>query len=141
MTSWKNKVVLVTGGASGLGRAIASAFAAAGAKVVIASRDAEKLAAAAASELSQGGRDVVALPADVTRQPDVERLFGQIITQHGRLDVLVNNAGRSSRGRAIDTTPEQFQELFELNFLSVVRCILENINRAAIGCHRIGHGG
>ena len=121
MTAWNNKVVLVTGGASGLGRAIAEAFAAAGAKVVIASRDAEKLAATA-SALSQGGRDVVAIPADITRQNDVERLFGQIITQFGQLDVLVNNAGRSSRGRAIETTPEQFQDLFDLNFLSVVRC-------------------
>lgn len=121
MTKWQNKVVLVTGGATGLGRAIAEAFAAAGAQVVIASRDAEKLTAAA-NKMSRGGQDVVAIPADVTRQTDVDRLFDQVIAQCGRLDVLVNNAGKSSRGRAIETTPEQFLELLDLNFLSVVRC-------------------
>ena len=52
----------------------------------------------------------------------VSALVARTVSQFGRIDVLVNNAGRSTRGRVVDTTPEQFQELLELNFLSTVRC-------------------
>lgn len=68
-----------------------------------------------------GGR-LSGIVADVTRQVDVERLFDEVGTRFGRLDVLVNNVGRSTRGLAVDTTPEEFQQLWELNFLSAVRC-------------------
>ena len=60
--------------------------------------------------------------ADITRQEDVDRLFDAALERFGRLDVLVNNAGRSMRGKVLDTTPEQFRELMELNFIALVRC-------------------
>ncbi|HEV7224747.1 MAG TPA: SDR family NAD(P)-dependent oxidoreductase, partial [Pirellulales bacterium] len=110
MTYWQNKVAVVTGGSGGLGRAIAAAFAAAGAHVVIAARGADALERAAA-QLSQGGRQVLPVAADVTRQEDVERLFARAIERFGRLDVLVNNAGRSMRKAILDTTAEDFQQL------------------------------
>ena len=120
MPDWQGKVVLVTGGSGGLGRAIAAAFAARGARVVIAARHAEALERAAA-ELRGQGFDVTAIVADVTQQESVDALVAQIVERFGRLDVLVNNAGRSSRRAVLDTTPEDFQALMELNLLAVVR--------------------
>ncbi|HET6883586.1 MAG TPA: SDR family NAD(P)-dependent oxidoreductase [Pirellulales bacterium] len=114
-------MVVVTGGSSGLGKAIARAFAARGAKVVIAARRADSLAVAA-EELMAGGHDVAAVGADVTRADDVERLIGKTIERFGKLDVLVNNAGRSMRRAVAETTAEDFRELLELNVLGLVRC-------------------
>ena len=119
MTFWENKVALVTGASSGLGRAIAEAFASAGARVVIAARNADALAAAAA-EMRCGGRDVLDVPADITRQEDVERLIARAVETYGRLDVLVNNAGRSMRRAVADTTPDDFRELMEINLFALV---------------------
>ena len=121
MSFWQEKVVLVTGGSSGLGRVIAEAFGAAGAKVVIAALEADAVEAAAA-EMRHGGCEVLGVHADVTRQEQVDTLFQRALERFGRLDVLVNNAGRSMRGNAIDTTPEQFRELMELNLIALVRC-------------------
>ena len=55
-------------------------------------------------------------------QADVDRLFAEAIGRYGKLDVLVNNAGRSMRGKVLDTTPEQFRDLMELNLIALVRC-------------------
>jgi short-subunit dehydrogenase len=120
MSSWKGKAVLVTGGSAGLGRAIAGAFAARGARVALCARDVSRLEAAA-EELRRGGAEVLAVPADVTRQDDVNGLVLRTVEAFGRLDVLVNNVGRSARGRILDVSPEDFRELLELNFLAVVR--------------------
>lgn len=119
MNFWHDKVALVTGGSSGLGRAIAEAFAAAGARVVIAARNADALAAAA-DEMRRRGHEVLGVPADVTRPDDVERLIAHTIDAYGRLDVLVNNAGRSMRRAVADTTPADFRELMELNLIALV---------------------
>ncbi len=113
--------MLVTGGSSGLGRAIADGFAAAGAKIVIAARGADAVQKAAA-EMKAAGREVLGIQADITQQADVNRLFAEAIARFGKLNVLVNNAGRSTRGKVLDTTPEQFRELMELNFIGMVRC-------------------
>jgi len=121
MGLWQDKVALVTGGSSGLGRVIADAFADAGAKVAIVGLEADAVQRAA-GEMQAAGRDVLGLHADITRQEDVDRLFAQTIERFGRLDVLVNNAGRSMRGKVLDTTPEQFRDLMELNLIALVRC-------------------
>src|SRR5262249_24418549 len=60
--------------------------------------------------------------ADITRQADVDALVARTVERFGRLDMLVNNAGRSARGEAIATTPEEFDELMELNLIALVRC-------------------
>lgn len=121
METWREKVVLVTGGSTGLGLAIARAFCSAGARVVIAARTAGKLEQAAAS-LRQGGCDVLAVPADIRQQADVDALIAKSVQHFGRIDVLVNNAGSSARGAAIETTAEEFAELMDLNFTALVRC-------------------
>ncbi|MEN6449316.1 MAG: SDR family oxidoreductase [Thermoguttaceae bacterium] len=121
MNCWQDKVALVTGGSSGLGRIIADAFAAAGAQVVLAGLEPEAVARAA-EEIRAAGHRAHGIQANLTRQDDVDRLFAETIERFGRLDVLVNNAGRSTRGSAIETTPEQFRDLLELNFIALVRC-------------------
>jgi NAD(P)-dependent dehydrogenase (short-subunit alcohol dehydrogenase family) len=115
---WRDKVVLVTGGSSGLGRIIAETFFRAGAKlalVALEKTDVDK----AAAEIGGG---TLPIHADITKQDDVDRIFETIRNHFSQLDVLVNNAGRSMRGKVLDTTPEQFQALFDLNVLGTIRC-------------------
>jgi len=121
MSYWKDKVVLVTGGSSGLGRVIAEGFAAVEAKVVIAGLEPEAVEEAARSLAASGG-EALGIAVDITRQDQVDSLFRQVQERFGGLDVLVNNAGRSMRGKLIDTTPEQFRDLMELNLIALVRC-------------------
>ncbi len=112
---------MVTGSSSGLGRVIAGGFAQAGAKLVIVgleSSDVER----ASGELNSAGHEAIGLAADLTCQSEVDDLFKRAIGHFGRLDVLVNNAGRSMRGKVLDTTPEQFRDLMELNLIATVRC-------------------
>ena len=120
MSYWKDKVVLVTGGSSGLGCVIADAFGGAGAKLVIAGLEGDAVQKAVA-EMQAAGRDALGIQADNTQQPDVDRLVARALRQYGKLDVLVNNAGRSMRGKVLDTTPEQFRDLMELNLIALVR--------------------
>lgn len=113
---------------------MAGRWAAAGARVVLAARGADALEKAAA-ELSAAGGQALAIPADVTRQAEVERLLARTLEQWGQLDVLVNNVGRSSRGEVLATSPDQFQAALELNFLTAVRCTL------AAAPHLLARGG
>jgi NAD(P)-dependent dehydrogenase (short-subunit alcohol dehydrogenase family) len=121
MSYWNDKVALVTGGSSGLGRVIAEAFGAAGCKVVIVGLEPQDVERAA-NEMQDAGIDTLGIHADITKQEDVDRLFSQALDHFGRLDVLVNNAGRSMRGKVLDTTAEQFRDLMELNLIAMVRC-------------------
>ena len=120
MEYWSNKTALVTGGSRGLGLAIARALVAAGAHVVITARDQEQLATAARG-LCSSDRTCGWLPADVTQSDQVEALIAQVLQLHGRLDVLVNCAGKSDRGEVASVPSERFRELIELNFLSAVQ--------------------
>jgi NAD(P)-dependent dehydrogenase (short-subunit alcohol dehydrogenase family) len=125
---WTGKVALVAGGSSGLGRAIAVELARQGARVAIAARGSGGIDAAV-DELRAAGGEVLGIAADVTRQPDVDRLVDETVARFGRLDLLVNAVGRSARGAALSTTPEEFSALLELNLLATVR-----VTRAA-GAH------
>lgn len=136
MTYWKDKTALVTGGSAGLGLAIARQLVRQGARVAIVGRDQRRLDDAAASlNLEAAGgisppSDVsgdsipaaVAIRADVTQQDQVEEMARQAVLSLDRLDLLVNGAGKSARGAAASTSADQFQELWELNFLALVRC-------------------
>lgn len=122
MSYWQGKVAIVTGASGGLGFAISQALVSQGAQVAIAARGVEALDAAA-DKLRLGGGEVLTVPTDVTKQADVEALVSRTIAQFGRLDLLVNNAGRSARKSVLDTTPDDFSELLDLNFISVVRLV------------------
>jgi short-subunit dehydrogenase len=118
MSYWQNKTVLVTGGSSGLGRVIAEEFSRAGTKLAVVALEKNDVVKTA----TEIGSDVLPIHADITKQEDVDRIFRTVKEHWGQLDVLVNNAGRSMRGKVIDTTPEQFQLLFNLNVLGTIRC-------------------
>jgi len=117
---WKQKVCLVTGASSGLGLAIAKALAKREARVVLTAREVVPLEQAAQT-LRAAGDEAQAIAADVTQQDQVDRLAEQIGSQYGRLDLLCNCAGRSDRKKVIETTPDDFQQLLDVNFLAAVR--------------------
>ena len=118
MGYWNEKIVVITGGSSGFGRSLAGCFAGAGARVVIAARDREKLESAA--ESIDG--DVTARTVDITDDEAVEKLVAGILEEHGQIHAWINNAGRSHRGQAAETSSQEFSDLLDLNFLGAVRC-------------------
>ncbi len=117
MSYWREKTASVTGGSSGLGLVLAGAFARAGANVVLAARDPAKLEAA---RKSLPPERVLAMPADVTDPTQLRWLVEKTRDQLGRLDPFFPCAGISDRGGALQTPPERYRELWELNFLSAV---------------------
>src|ERR1700687_5303114 len=112
MTSLKGKVAVITGGATGIGFAAARRFLAEGAKVVIAGRRQASLDRAVA----EIGGNVLAVDADVTSLPDLRRLMTVVQERHGRIDVLVANAGIGRFGPMESVTPEVFDELTAVHF-------------------------
>ncbi|GAB4035063.1 SDR family oxidoreductase [Spirosoma gilvum] len=115
----KNKIVLITGASSGIGRALAFAFGREGAHIVICGRKADALQAVA-TELKQIGIDVLSLTADVSVEADVKRLIEHTVAHYGRLDILINNAGISMRSMLIDTDPSVIQKVMDINFMGTV---------------------
>jgi NAD(P)-dependent dehydrogenase (short-subunit alcohol dehydrogenase family) len=118
---WHGKVALVTGASAGLGKEIAAAFLRRGAAVAIAARRQEALDRTAVELRGVGGR-VLSVAADVTNDEQVATMVSAVAAEFGRLDVLVNNAGRSERRAIIDVTAAEFQEFFDLNACAAVRC-------------------
>ncbi len=119
-TDWQNKNCLVTGASSGLGLALARSLASRGATVVLNARSLGPLERATELLGATGGK-VLAMPGDVTNQADVDSFVREVRERFGGLDFLCNCAGRSTRGEVLDSTVESFQQLWELNFLAVVR--------------------
>ena len=119
------KVALVTGGGSGIGKAIATAFAGAGATVVIAARNQARLDEAAA-EID--GTVEVAV-CDVTDEGHVEGLFAGIDERHGRLDILVNNAGMSVPIKTHEMSAATWREVVEVNLTAPFLCSREAFKR------------
>src|SRR5512147_922989 len=118
----KDKVTIVTGGGTGIGRAIALRFGLEGATVLVNGRREPPLRAVADVIRAAGGR-AEAVVADVTRTEDVARLIATALDRHGRLDILVNNAGvMVSRTVAGECTDEDWQRTLDGNLTSVFRC-------------------
>jgi NAD(P)-dependent dehydrogenase (short-subunit alcohol dehydrogenase family) len=114
-TRFASKNVLVTGGGTGIGRAIAMAFAQEGATVVVAGRSAEPLAQTV-KLITDGGGRATAITADVTRSGDVARLVAGAAAAHGGLDVAVNNAGvLTAAGPVGDVDEDQWSEIVAVN--------------------------
>lgn len=116
------KVVLITGGSSGIGLAAAHKVAEAGAVTIICGRDEDKLAEAK-KEIKERGFDVITYQADVADMADCDRFVQVLIEQHGGVDVLVNNAGRSIR-RAIESSYDRFHDFertMQLNYFGCLR--------------------
>lgn len=112
------KIALVTGGGSGIGKAIAQAFADAGARVTLAGRRREVLEAAAA----EIGAAAEAAPCDVTDDAQVDALFAGVAERRGRLDLLVNNAGMSAPGPTHEMDPDDWRKVIDVNLTGAFLC-------------------
>ncbi|MBX6353481.1 MAG: SDR family oxidoreductase [Thermoflavifilum sp.] len=121
--------VLVTAASKGLGFATARAYAREGARVLIASRDEAGLKAAAEQIQQVTGQAVEWAVCDVTKPDDIRRLFETVDTRLGGLEVLINNAGGPAPGSFETVREEDWYQAFELNLMSVVRCVREAIPR------------
>jgi NAD(P)-dependent dehydrogenase (short-subunit alcohol dehydrogenase family) len=121
----QNKNVLITGGSSGIGRATALRLADAGARILIVARDPQKLAGVRAEIESRGGR-VSIYSHDISDPDSCDRFVARLLSEHGRVDVLINNAGRSIR-RAIENTYNRlhdYERLMRINYFAAVRVTL-----------------
>ncbi|MEV6620790.1 glucose 1-dehydrogenase [Amycolatopsis sp. NPDC051106] len=126
------KVVLVTGGGSGIGLATAKAFAAEGATVVVAGRDEQRLASA----VKEIGDAASAVTVDVTDSADVARMVSTVVERHGGLDVAVNNAGiLGSPAPAADLDEDGFGAVIGTNLTGTWLCLKHEV------AHMRAHGG
>ena len=117
----KNRIGIVTGGASGIGRAIAQLFAEEGATIIVADINSD-LAAEAVVQIKQSGQNGIALTVDVTQRDEVEGMVHEVMTQFGQIDLLVNNAA-TSRGNDILTIDEETWDFnLDLVLKSVYLC-------------------
>ena len=129
MSKLKDKVAIVTGGNSGIGLGVAKRLRQEGARVAIFGRNAGTLAGAR-SEL---GGDTLAVQGDVTRVPDLARLFEEVATELGPVDVLVNNAGIAAAAPIEAVTEEQFDQLSDINFKGLFFTVQQALPRMKDG--------
>ncbi|WP_030193432.1 SDR family oxidoreductase [Streptomyces sp. NRRL S-87] len=114
------RLVLVTGAASGIGRATAFAFAEAGARVVAVDRDADGAARTAELARLVGAPQAWAEAVDVSDEPAMEKLAAKVAAEYGIVDVLVNNAGVGLSGSFLDTTSEDWKKVLDVNLWGVI---------------------
>jgi NAD(P)-dependent dehydrogenase (short-subunit alcohol dehydrogenase family) len=121
----QGRVAIVTGASSGLGIALATGLAEAGARIALAARRADRLAALA-DRLAERGAEVVAVPCDVSDEAAVDRLVSVTLERFGSLDILVNNAGMTEIVKAEEEPLETFRKVLAVNltgaFLCAQRC-------------------
>lgn len=116
-----NKVIVVTGGSAGLGLAIAKAFANRGAIAVLLSRDESRLKQRVAeTPINKGRLDWIA--CDVTSDQSVADAVNEIVGRHHRIDVWVNNVGKSTRIKFDDCSVDHYKQLMESNLYTAIRC-------------------
>ena len=122
----QDKVAIVTGASNGIGRGIAEAFAAEGAKIVLVARRAQLLGEVASGIKARGGHALPA-PADLTDEAAVTALFAEVQETYGRLDVLVNNAGIATHKNTEDITLDYWREALDINITAAFLCAREAI--------------
>jgi NAD(P)-dependent dehydrogenase (short-subunit alcohol dehydrogenase family) len=117
----KNKIAVVSGGASGIGAAISRTFAAKGAKLGLLDID-EAAVKAAADELVSDGIAAIGIGCDVARQAECEVAINAIVQHYGGIDILVNNAGITQRSAFVDTKVSVYRQVMDVNFFGSLHC-------------------
>lgn len=120
--TWRDKNCIVTGASAGIGRALADAWARAGANVALVARRADPLREVAAELDKTAAGDILPIVGDASWPEDVERIRQTVRDQWNHVDLLCNCVGRSARGRVLDATVEDFQQLWDANVMSAVFC-------------------
>ena len=115
----KDKIVLITGGTSGIGKALAFSFGRAGAKVAFSGRNPQGLAQTS-QELTAAGIDNLAIQADVSVEEQCAQMVQQVVSQYGGLDVLINNAGISMRALFEEVDLDVIRKVMDINFWGTV---------------------
>jgi 3-oxoacyl-[acyl-carrier protein] reductase len=121
MPRLRDKVAIVTGSSSGIGKAIALRFGQEGAKVVVAARRLA-LCEQTVSEIGKQGGEAWAIQTDVADEQQVERLITATVGRYGRIDILVNNAGIGGGSRVADTSTEAFDQVIHVNLRGTFFC-------------------
>ena len=121
MFDLQDKVAVITGGNGGIGFGMAQGLATAGARVVVAARNAAKSAAAVELLKSSGGRSL-AIEVDVTSEASVAHLYERVLEKCGRVDILINNAGINIRKPAHEMAFEEWQKVISTNLDSAFLC-------------------
>jgi len=117
----ENKVVVITGASSGIGKALAFEFASRGSKVVLAARNTDKLKEVE-NELLANGTEVLSVKTDVSIEEDCKNLIEKSVQHFGEIDVLINNAGISMRALFADLDLSVLKQLMDVNFWGTVFC-------------------
>ena len=115
------KVAIVTGSASGIGRAIALSLAGIGATIVVADKETDA-AQQVASDIESAGGKAIAIKTDVTNKKEVEQMVQRTMERLGKVDILVNNAGIIARNSVMDIQEEELDRTFDVNLKGVVLC-------------------
>ncbi|MCL4384949.1 MAG: SDR family oxidoreductase [Actinobacteria bacterium] len=116
-----NKTVIVTGASKGIGRAISIELAKEGAIVVLAARTKEKLIEVKKNIDSFNGKSLI-VPADMSREEDILKLFSKVKEEFGKLDILINNAGIFIGGNLVDFDISDYEKIMNVNFKAVFLC-------------------
>jgi NAD(P)-dependent dehydrogenase (short-subunit alcohol dehydrogenase family) len=131
----QDRIAVVTGSGAGMGEGIARLFAGEGGRLVISGRD-EKKGQGVADSIVKSGGQAIFQRADVTIEDDCRALIDAAVTRYGRIDVLVNNVGLSTRGNIEDTTVELWDRLFATNVRSAFICMQQAVRH--MKTHRRG---
>jgi NAD(P)-dependent dehydrogenase (short-subunit alcohol dehydrogenase family) len=124
MEALTDRVAIVTGGNSGIGRAIALAYAKEGAKLILAARRGDKLAEVV-DEIRAAGGTALPVQTDITQEKDVLALFEAAMAAHGRVHILINNAGTATREAADELPLAQWQKVIDVNLTGAFLCARE----------------
>ncbi len=121
------RTAIITGASRGIGRATAKLFATRGYNTVICYNNSEAAADALCAELNREGLSAICYKVDVSRSSEVTKLFNEVYTRFGSIDVLVNNAGVCSFGLLTDVTDEEFERVNGINYNGTFYCSREAV--------------
>ena len=130
-TSFENKVVLITGATSGIGKISALAFAKAGAKVIVSGRR-EAEGQAVVAEIKAAGGEATFVKADVAKEADVSALVAKTVETYGRIDVAFNNAGVELTGPIVDINEADYRRTFDINVWGVITSMKRQVHLLSI---------